>query len=981
MKNRNIKGLLSLVLMGVLVLGGCNTTGSESSGNNTGDNTGGDDTPSGVLNTADCGDVADFNIYFYMDSADFPDSYDWLWIWNDDESYALECYNDTVVIEDISEDISFVQIHINFGQAYTAYSDWDKTASTTMTMTDQTQFTSVIFRSEDGSSQTKDISIATSMITTDDDGNYSIYIDGDQKQCYYSAADFPVSTIKVAEYGEALTVTGGEVGWIDLSGSNMENVFAEFSENSIQIRRYIYNPTSGTKRYYSDDFDIDYDACERYSDTSARVYFTDAADITYKYEVWCLDPDTGSTAYACDISFTDYYSSAAFDRKYYTDTELGAIANDDGSTTFRVWAPSARNVSVQIWEGSDSDSYRTRLLSKGDNGVWSTTLEDIGHGTYYTYVVNNGGIPTSGISDPYGLSSNANGKKSMVVDWDQVTEPSGYENYQDWAPDYENFSGVTIMEMHTRDFSADETWDGKEANRGKFKGLYESGTSYGGNATGFDYVKELAAAGLTHVQIMPAFDYSSVDETRLDDEDYKNAAVNGIYNWGYDPQQYNVPEGSYSSDPDDGETRVEEFMGFVNAYNNIGVGVVMDVVYNHMPGQSGTSFESVFPGYYFRDVTVSGAGVDIASQRSMVRQFIVDSVSMWAERYHISGFRFDLMGILDIKTMKAVRQALDEINPDILCYGEGWQMFNDDTDPSTGLGAADMAYQWSLQYMGEDWVGSFNDDVRDAIKGQQSGDESWVVYDTGYAQNALLGYEENMAYQKSKIYYGLTGTLGYNIDGRPQYTPSASDGVGASIMYTECHDNLTLWDKLTMSTPEDKRYEVEDMARMANSTVLSALSPSFFEIGQDFGRSKAFTDTKFMTNSDYFKDPYSTADIYYSHNSYNLSDEVNAVDWSLLEEHSTMESDFRSMLTQRSEASAELAYMLGGRDLNYADFTGGSDVSYICNGYENNDYIISITLERNGKRYVALQNYSTDDVNYYGISIPGRSSVIRVISA
>lgn len=947
---------------------------------------GGGDITEGTISTSERKEDSDLNIYF-TSTADAADSA-WLWMWNDnDESFLFPAYPEQTAIPEISEDLLFTQVHLTFGQNYEAYAKWDATNETVMNIPDKDYLNYIIFRSSPDSSpiaQTKDMLINTDLMFPDANGNYNIYIDGTRNQIYYNAADFPVSTITSGEYGEALSPNGSVTAWVDLEGSNMENIFSEFNSSSIAIRKFTYNLSDGS-RIYNGYVGVNYDSSIVNNDNSTRIYLSEPCSIDTLYEIQAKDPKTGELAYACDLSYIEYYSTPAFDRQYYTDEQMGAFVhlNEDGEevTTFRMWSPTAQAASVYVYDNPDDSQPAMDLyFPKGDKGVFEATVEGNLHGKYYTFNVNNYGTMYRNVPDPYALSSNANGTKSMVVDWNKVEKPENYNRFTEegWTPSYDNYAGVTIMEMHTRDFTSSASWNGPKEDVGKFKGLYDSGTKLeDGTATGFDYVKELKEAGLTHVQIMPAFDFASVDETKLDDPEYQTAAKSGIYNWGYDPQQYNAPEGSYSSDPNDGNTRVEEFMDFVDAYNSAGVGVIMDVVYNHMPGQSGTSFDRVFPGYYFRSGTVSGAGVDVASQRSMVRQFIVDSVVGWAEHYHISGFRFDLMGILDIQTMKQVRQALDEIDPSILVYGEGWQMFQDNTDPSSGLGALDMTYQGTLSYMGEDWVGSFNDDVRDGIKGQQSGD--WSIGDQGYAQKAILG-TDNFSGTKEKVYFGLTGTMYYDGYGnnryRFTYAPEATDGIGASIMYTECHDNLTLWDKLSMSTPLDQRDMVPTMAKLANSTVLSSLSPSFFEIGQDFGRSKAFTDEKFKTEGEYFEDP-ELDNTYYSHNSYNLSDEINQVDWSLLgkETGADMEQAFRKSLSERKQASTVLAEM-------FADNGGNPNAAFMKSSsftadYLSNDYVLCYKLTRNNKTYEVIINYSTADYSLgNGTVVPSRSSAI-----
>lgn len=1017
MKAKILKLLTSAVFGSLFVLGSCaggtavsnqesNDTGisssvdstsdeggDENSGNedSTGGQTGGD-TVDHPIETNERTEDGDLNIYFTSSTIEAPDS-SYIWMWNDDDaSFLFPACTEQVVIPEISDELLFTAVHLTFGQEYNAYTDWQATKPGTMTIPDKDYLNYIIFRSAPDASvinQTSDMGIVTDLMVPDGNGNYNIYIDGTRNSIYYRAEDFPVSTVTNANYGESLSPSGKAVGWIDLVGKEMEDTFTDFNESFIIVKEFFYNLVSGTRVYYNDLVKINYDACEVTSDTGARIFFEEPLDITEQYEVQVRDKDSGSLAYSCDVSYINYFSTPAFDREYYTDEQMGAFirTNDDGNeeTVFHVWSPSASSGSVSIYDDAGTKEYDEYRLKNIGQGVFEAVVPGNLHGKYYTYNINNYGIMSNDVPDPYALSSNANGKRSMVVDWNKVSKPQTYDSYDKngWTPDYKNYAGVSIMEMHTRDFTSSDSWNGPKEDVGKFKGLYDEGTKLSdGTPTGFDYVKRLKENGLTHVQIMPAFDFSSVDETKLDDPEYQSEAKNGIYNWGYDPQQYNVPEGSYSSDPNDGETRVEEFMNFVNSYNDIGVGVIMDVVYNHMPGQSGTSFDRVFPNYYFRSGNdVSGAGVDVASQHSMVRKFIVDSVVGWAEHYHVSGFRFDLMGIIDLQTMKAVRQALDEIDPNILVYGEGWQMFYDNTDPSSGLTAVDMAYQGSLKYMGEDWVGSFNDDVRDAIKGQQSGDGS--ILDRGYAQNGVLGGDQGtMDFQRGKILYGLTGTLGYTTqNNRPQYAPGAHDGVGASINYTECHDNLTLWDKLSMSVGENERQYVPTMAKMANATVLSSLSPAFFQIGQDFGRSKAYTDEKFKVDGQYFEDPVLKG-TYYSHNSYNLSDEINQVDWSLLSKDANkdMETSFLSCLSQRKAASEGLAEMFvdNGGNPSAAVFNNTVDgCTYRCGGdVSSNVYIVGYSLERNGKQYVVINNYSTDSITYLGVTCGPKSAVI-----
>lgn len=916
---------------------------------------------------------ADLNIYFYSDSASYEDR-SWVYAWIDNgPSYRFQSSGDSAIsLDGLPDNYKFIPVYIDFGQTYKTYSGWsggdadqDFTASS---LDDPALFSKIIFRSESGGSQTQDIIMDLSKVV---DGNIYIF---EGRGVYYSIDDFPSLPVNEPVYTEENNAGDPEHPAVSLTGSKMDQVVGDYSAKYVYLRPYRYD-SDGNKVYAEKNIMFDAEQSTTGLDkTASRLILSEPLDLTYKYEFWCANPNKGGElTNVGDLNMLSFYSSNAFGLKYGTEKTLGATVNGT-KTEFRLWAPAATEVTLNLYSsdqhGLNSAPAETHVMTKDANGVFEWTAESNLGGWYYTFDVTNYGVKTSGVADPYAYSSDTNGVHSMVVDWDQVSVPEGFDSDSKWAPQTTSYSATTIMEMQTRDFTMDESWNGSENNRGKFAGLHESGTKLtDGTATGFDYVKELHEKGLTHVQIMPAYDFKSVDETKLNDPDYVSAVANGVYNWGYDPQQYNAPEGSFSSNPDDGYARVNEMREFINAYNQAGIGVVMDVVYNHMPAQAGSTFEAVFPGYYFRSNSYSGAGSDIASQRYMVRKFIVDSVKGWAEHYHISGFRFDLMGILDMKTMEEVRTSLDEIDPDILVYGEGWTMFNGDSN--SGLdSASDMAIQPNINNMSDDWVGAFNDKYRDGMKGS--------VFDgdgKGYVQKAFEKAEIDDSTLDS-VYYGLTGTyyIGNVSDGFV-YNNSSDDGIGASLAYVECHDNSTLWDKLVYSSGQTSRtdqgnsndLQIEEVdydavkaeAKLANANVLGSLSPAFFQLGQSFGRSKSWTDTKFNNNDDgkYVKLT-TTSDgkvTYYSTDSYNRCDEINAVDWNLLNSNSDLESDFEANLQARQDRSTALNRNLTQEDINNKDIFNLK----LVDSREVISYSVKLS---DGKTAYFIQNYGDVEV-------------------
>ena len=514
-----------------------------------------------------------------------------------------------------------------------------------------------------------------------------------------------------------------------------------------------------------------------------------------------------------NVGAVSYSEMSALDQYAYSGDDLG-VTYSASSSTFKVWAPTASKVQLKRYKtGSDSESgagvIETKDMTKQSQGIWSATVSGDLKNTYYTYLVTVNGT-TKETVDIYARSTGVNGKRGMVVDLDS-TDPVGWEN--DKRVDCPNQTDSIIWEAHVRDFSASS--DSGMRNKGKYLAFTETGTtvnSDGVHPTGIDYLEDL---GVTHVHLLPVYDYGSVDETMLSTDQF---------NWGYDPMNYNTPEGSYSTDPYNGEVRVNEFKQMVQALHNKNIGVVMDVVYNHTyAGSSGINdwFDYTVPGYYYRQKADgslsngSGCGNETASDRAMYQKYMIDSVVYWATEYHLDGFRFDLMGIHDVDTMNKIRAALDKIDPDILIYGEPWTAEASPCPKAT-------AVQSNMGLVSEE-VAAFNDKIRDAIKGS-----CFNAADKGFIQGA--GYEEAL---KGGIQASSTTMSG---DGKWSKQPSQT------VTYTSAHDNFTLYDKLVKSVKGSGygvRYDdLVAMNKLAGGIILTSQGMSFWQAGEEFARSK-----------------------------------------------------------------------------------------------------------------------------------------------
>lgn len=515
---------------------------------------------------------------------------------------------------------------------------------------------------------------------------------------------------------------------------------------------------------------------------------------------------------------TDYQAYAAnLDKSAYSGNDLGASYSKK-ATTFKVWSPNAASVRVNIFEhGSDNEGDAGSIMSRAmsldkTTGVWSVTINGDLLNKYYTYSVTHGKT-TKETADVYAKACGVNGQRSMVVDL-STTNPDGWEN--DKHVLVKNQTDASVWEISVADFSSSESSGVSEANRGKYLAFTEEGTTVNGvqgaSSTCIDYLKKL---GVKYVQIMPFYDFGSVDES-------KN--IMDQYNWGYDPVNYNCPEGSYSTNPKKGEVRIKECKQMIQALHNAGIGVIMDVVYNHTY-TSDSWLQRTVPNYYYRmnnDGTFSngsGCSNDTASEHLMFRKYMIDSVTYWASEYHIDGFRFDLMGLHDVTTMNSIRTALDNLYADgsgsqILMYGEAWDMATN-CDESTVL-----ASQKNLKQL-SDRIGAFDDTIRDAIKGSTGGTDGAFVQEGSRRANLKTG-----------------------IAGQSDTTTGWANVPSQCVTYASCHDNLSLYDKLVGSVygadgKYRKRYEdLVAMNKLSAAIVITSQGIPFSLGGEEFCRSK-----------------------------------------------------------------------------------------------------------------------------------------------
>ena len=499
------------------------------------------------------------------------------------------------------------------------------------------------------------------------------------------------------------------------------------------------------------------------------------------------------------------------------------------SSKFRVWSPAADEVKLLLFDsGSEGSAYEMKDMKRSKNGTWITKVDGDLKGKFYTFQVKVGEQWLDETPGMWVKAVGINGKRAAVVDMKE-TSPEGWENDKHVLP--ENVTDAVIYEVHMRDFSISPT-SGIQ-NKGKFLAFTEKGTkNAAGQATGIDHLKEL---GITHVHLLPSYDYASIDETKLNENKY---------NWGYDPQNYNVPEGGYSTDPANPVTRIKEFKQMVQSLHSEGIGVIMDVVYNHTYVGEDSHLNLLVPGYFYRfneDGTwsnASGCGNETASDRAMMRKFIVESVVHWATEYHVDGFRFDLMGIHDIETMNAIRAALDKVNPKIIIYGEGW------TAAASPLGEEKRAVKKNVSQL--NGIAVFSDDIRDALKGKWTNEFPGFVAGRDSLENAI-----KFAVAASTDFPGVTNKKLVHTD-KPYATSPTQ-----IINYASCHDDMCLVDKLRSRKPAGATdTEIQKFNKLAQTVVFTAQGIPFIFAGEEVYRDKKGVN-----------------------NTYESPDSINQIDW------------------------------------------------------------------------------------------------------
>ena len=596
------------------------------------------------------------------------------------------------------------------------------------------------------------------------------------------------------------------------------------------------------------------------------------------------------------------YSTAEFEAQYtYTGDDLGATWRAE-ATTFRVWAPTADAVKVNLYaSGTLGTEDKTGELDMVPdiNGTWVATKEGNLNGVYYTYQVEVDG-KSNEACDPYARTTGVNGQRAMVIDLDS-TDPEGWD--KDVDPHFgKNSTDAIIYELHVRDLSSDSS--SGITNTGKFLGLIEEGTvNSQGISTGLDHMKKL---GITHLHLLPSYDYASVDET--DPE--------APFNWGYDPVNYNVPEGSYSTDPYNGEVRVREMKQMIKGLHDNGISVILDVVYNHVSNAETFCFNKIVPGYFSR-INADGiysngsyCGNDTASERAMVKKYIVDSVRYWADEYHMDGFRFDLVGLIDTETINECMAEVHKTHPNVIFYGEGWTM----PTQLTKDGYTMTTQPNSTQVPG---FAFFSDTLRDSLRGPIS-------------QNNENGYLAGKG--------GHTSTIRDCFMGKATWCKSPDQTVN----YASCHDNMTLYDRLTQSCPDNTVEERIRMNNLAAAIYMTSQGIPFVHAGEEMLRSKPMWNGQF------------------DHNSYKSSDKVNSLKWDNLNDPVYQDvADYYAGLiafrkahpalrmTDAEEVAAHIT-ALPGLDFNVV----ACHISAGANGEENE--IIAIFNPRSSETVVTL---------------------------
>lgn len=616
-------------------------------------------------------------------------------------------------------------------------------------------------------------------------------------------------------------------------------------------------------------------------------------------------------------------SKVSFESYPVWEGELTEMEYSPSQTRFSLWSPVADEVRVLLYEsGHEGFAYKTIPMEKGIDGTWKTSVAEDLHGKFYTFHVK---VENKWLGETPGIMAKAvgvNGKRAAILDL-ALTDPKGWED--DVRPPLESFADIVIYEMHHRDFSIDPSSGIR--HKGKYLALTEAETRNSqGEKTGIDHLKEL---GITHVHILPSYDFASIDETQL---------TSDSYNWGYDPMNYNVPEGSYSTDPYQPATRINEFKRMVQALHQAGIRVVLDVTYNHTFDIANSNFEKTVPGYFYRYnerghyANASGCGNETASERCMMRRYMIESVLYWVNEYHIDGFRFDLMGIHDIETMNAIRAELDKIDPTIFIYGEGWAAATPQL-PFQKLALKENTCQMP-------GIAVFSDEMRDGIRGPWHNDKEGAFL-TGRA-----GHEES-------IKYGLVGCIAH-----PQILNEAvnhSKKAWASqptqmISYVSCHDDLCLADRIKATLPVNATIDERiALHKLAETFVFTSQGIPFIFNGDEIMR-----DKKGVCNS------------------YNSPDETNAINWELKTIYREVFDYIKDLIALRK---THPAFRMGKanivrKHLEFLPVRGNNLIAFILKEHANGDSWKDIVVAFNGRQKSA--GISVPEGNYIIVCKNGR---------
>ena len=613
---------------------------------------------------------------------------------------------------------------------------------------------------------------------------------------------------------------------------------------------------------------------------------------------------------------SNYFESKEFNEKYNYDGELGVIYSKN-SSEFKLWAPLAEQVELVLY-GKDYNALESNKtiikMNKENRGVWRARINEDLSGEYYNYLVRNNGKTYESV-DPYAKAVSINGEKSMVIDMES-TNPKGGSN--DKKPILNDVTDSIIYEAHIRDLTKDEASGVITELRGKYIGAVLENSKIKGTSitTGLDHLKEL---GITHIHLLPVFDYGSIDE-RYDSTDN--------YNWGYDPQNYNVPEGSYSTNPYEGAVRISEFKEMVYKFHQAGIRVVMDMVYNHTYNLE-SPLNLTVPGYYYRKDKYgcysngSGCGNETASERYMFRKYMIDSVLYWAKEYHIDGFRFDLMGLHDLETMRIIRNELNKVDKSIIMYGEGWTCYD------TPLNINESAVKNNICKFDDLQIAAFSDDARDSIKGSV-----FLKEYLGFV-NGGDNYEESIKYTI------CASTKHDEIDlSKVVYSKSFwANEPYQTITYDSAHDNNTLFDKLRMSCKDENEEELLKMNKLAAAIVLTSQGISFLHEGEEFARVKENLQGEIIENS------------------YNSSDYTNELKWLRKQRYIDLFNYYKGLIKLRKEYKAfrmnsnkeiqnNISFMAKGNE-----FKDEHMVGYFINIEDYNDSYSKIAVIFNANKY------------------------------